>query len=425
MIREGALDYISARQKETLFSVPKAELVLHCGPYGCGKTYALNLALGLACMVTPPPKSDSCIALIGKTAQSVKMNICNGLANMFGDNFRYDTGKKDGYTKDAVLFGHRIRIIGLNDSNAEQRIRGLNTYKVYGDEVSTWGEENYNLVHGRIRGEVPDGWEAGFLGSTNPDSPVHWLKKVIDTDSNLKYVEWSEYDNVTPSAEKYYAGLRERYKNYPAYIQRYIYGKWSASEGLVYSEFNENIHILNDNELEGIEFKYFTIGADFGTTNMTALLLSGVTVDDEVVILDEEYLEEASVRTGRIALQQLILRNNELTRGNIENIYIDPAAKVFKRELQETGFNNITSAKNDVEQGITKVKELFSLERLYITKKCTNLQAEFYAYKWNPKSSDGRNLVIKEHDHACDALRYLIYTDEEIQTYEQGVTTYG
>lgn len=427
IIPKSALAYISRRQKETIFSIPKAKMDLHCGPFGCGKTYALNIALGFACMSSKPPDTDSCIALIGKTSDSVKTNICNGLASMFGKNFRYDTGKKDGYKKDAVLFGHRIRIIGLNDSQAEGRIRGLNTYKVYGDEVSTWGKDNFNKVYARIRGEKPEGWELGFVGSTNPDSPVHWLKEVIDTNPDLNYIEWNEYDNVTPGAITYYTNLRNMYQHNPAYLQRYVHGKWSASEGLVYPEYSPSKNkipyeylkdVSNNGVIEkGIDFKYFTIGVDFGTTNKTAILLGGVTYENELVIIDEEYISEASVTTGRRGLLGVIGRNDEVLKGReVKTIYVDPAAKVFKRELQDYGFTNVEGALNNVEQGILKVKELFVTDRIVISERCENLEKEFYAYAWNPKASEGKNLVKKENDHACDALRYMVYSDNQIKT---------
>jgi PBSX family phage terminase large subunit len=396
------LEKLSDRQIDTVFSIGKVKLDIHCGPFGCGKTYSIALGLGLACQATRPPRDGSCIALVGKTAKTVKANVCNYLAAMFGVNFYYDSGKKDGYDKDAMLFGHMIRIIGLNDSGAEARIRGLSTYLIVGDELSTWSEENYDKMLGRLRGQTPKGWIHGFVGSTNPDAPIHWLKVKIDSEgSNIRYVEWTKEDNITSGAEAYYAGLIAQYKDNPAYMARYVYGKWAAAEGLVYNQFNQKVHLVSDDEIKQLDFRSVKFGVDFGSTNPTAILVIGVTGSGENVVIEERYMRESSISmVSKAILSLAVTYHNKLT-----NIFVDPAAKPLILDLNEKGMLNIVGANNSVMNGIDKVKDLFTNERLYIASSCNNLIAELFSYKYSDKDKVN---VVKDNDHACDAMRYAL-----------------
>jgi PBSX family phage terminase large subunit len=411
------VELLSDRQIETVFSIGKVKLDIHCGPYGCGKTYSIALGLGLACQATTPPRDGGCITLVGKTAKSVKANVCNYLASFFGDNFYYDSGKKDGYDKDAMLFGHMIRIVGLNDAGAEARIRGLSTYLIVGDELSTWSSENYDKMFGRLRGQTPEGWMLGFVGSTNPDSPIHWLWKKIkpskdEKPSNINYIAWTKDDNITSGAPKYYADLIAQYANNPAYMARYVEGKWSAAEGLVYKEFHHNRHVLEQSEVDRLleigAFRSFTLGVDFGTSKCTAILLIGVTEDHENVVISEVYMtKDINITKVVNEIRDLVIEYNN----RLKYIYVDPAANVLITQLKVERMLNVIGGDNSVMNGIDYVKDLFITDKLFISSSCKNLIAELYTYKYSDK--DGVN-VVKENDHAVDALRYGVYTGSQV-----------
>jgi len=398
-------ELLSKRQLKTIASIPTARLDIHCGPYGCGKSYAVDVGLGLACAMSKPPTDGSVIMLVGKTAQSVKTNIGNSLASKFGSNFRYDSGKKDGFAKDAVLFGHLIRIVGLNDNNAEERLRGLNAYKIIGDEVSTWSKDNFDKVMGRLRGQAPEGWVRGFVGTTNPDSPTHWLWKTIQESNDIRYIKWTEHDNITSGAKEHYERLRNRYRNNPAYLKRYVLGEWAAAEGLVYTEFSDKHHLLPFADVAKLmpHFTHFLMGVDFGTTNPTAILLIGVTEAGEYVVCREVYMRNATLSKVCNEIRNLVIEFS----GRLRKIFIDPAAKVLIQELKDQGMVNIYGADNSVMNGINYVKDLFSSDRLFISDTCTNLLDELLTYAFSDK--EGVN-VIKTNDHACDALRYALYS---------------
>ena len=410
----SSIELLSNRQLKTISSIPRAKLDIHCGPYGCGKTYSILLGLGLACMASKPPQTDSCITLAGISAVSVKNNMCNPLASMFGKNFMYSSSKKDGYQKDALLFNHRIRIVGLKDANAEERIRGLNTYKIIGDEITTWGktDDNFNRLQGRLRGEKPKGWELGFVGSTNPEGPSHWLKKIIDTSEDINYIQWRMSDNITSGAEEYYNKLKQRYKHNEAQYSRYLLGEWTAADGMVYKEFAaaDKELIISQSDLDtllssGIITGHI-LGVDFGTTNATAILVIGLTDTKQVVVLKEYYINDTLLNDVVRIIRGEYYKYSSTLRG----IYIDPAANVLSKQLIKEGIPKVYDGNNSVLDGINFVQDLFSERRLFICETCTNLIDELYSYSWSPNIG-GTDRVVKINDHACDALRYALYTN--------------
>jgi len=394
-------ELLSKRQLITIRDLGKHYIEIHYGPFGCGKTFSICMGAGLKFRETPPPPGDGVVLVVGKTMSAAKANVCSVWAALFGKNFKYDSGRKDGYEKDGFIFGHKFRLVGLNDANAESRIRGANAYCIIGDEISTWSEENYNKIMGRLRSELPKGWsDYWFVGSTNPDSPIHWLKKEIDReDSDIHFVKWSEYDNITSGAVEYYRKLKERYKYHKAYYQRYVLGEWAASEGLVYSCFDEEEHILTCQQIRQLEFKEYRLGVDFGLNNPTAILLIGKTVGDEWVVLKEKYLPKTTLTEVYQAFIEIMLDKR------IKNIYLDPSALALKDKLKEVGIYNFKDADNSVKEGIQTVYDCFTSQRLFISEECVNLKGELFTYCYK---KDGSDDVIKEHDHACDALRYAI-----------------
>lgn len=173
---------------------------------------------------------------------------------------------------------------------------------------------------------------------------------------------------------------------------------------MVYTEFNDKHHVLSVTDVEKLipHFVSFKLGVDFGTTNPTAIILIGVTESQEYVVIREVYIREATLSRVCNEIRNIVIEfHNKLRK-----VFIDPSAKVLIQELKSQGMLNIHGANNSVMNGINYVKDLFSQERLYISESCTNLIDELYTYAFSDK--DGIN-VIKENDHACDALRYALY----------------
>ena len=92
----------------------------------------------------------------------------------------------------------------------------------------------------------------------------------------------------------------------------------------------------------------------------------------------------------------------------IEQIIIDPSAASMVATIRKKGRFSIRKAKNDVLDGIRVTSSFLKNGKILINPKCTGIIKELGEYRWDPKKQ--HDTVIKENDHASDALRYFAYT---------------
>jgi PBSX family phage terminase large subunit len=351
--------------------------------------------------------------LLGKTQGSVKKNMCNVFAELFGKEFKYDRSVcNDGITKDAVLFGMNLFIVGLNDSTAETKIRGLsNITGILHDEAVTCKEDQFQLILSRLRGgkELPPGYVNNwYIGSTNPDSPGHFLLKYV-ADGTIKLIQWYASEVRWHGFKKLLERNKRLYKRNKPLWDRFILGKWTGSDTLVYQSFRANIHILENQEADLKAFKRVFVSCDYGSDHPTAILLIAYTYDKQYVVLQEW----KSTRTAPSDIASTIAGILDMIMHKTGNrnipVYVDPAAAALKDELRKIGITPI-NAKNGHAEGIGYVESLFALDLLYILAECTNLIHELFTYSYKP---GGKGEVIKLGDDFADALRYGVYTDHK------------
>lgn len=396
--------YLSRRQINLMTSFGSNRMEIHYGPFGCGKTYAATRGLGLYCYTHKPSKLG--FALVARTLKNVKRDMCKELIDEFNDSFKFIGSENSANT--ATLFGHKIYLVGLNDSSALSTIRGLSVRGILQDEITTSDDKRYfNELQGRLRGDIGEGENFFYVGLTNPDSPMHWLYKDYIKPYNdnqlkdVKVIRWSTDDIILPSAIEYYNELKERYKNSPCYYDRYINGEWAAADGLVYHNFNPNIHIIDDGDLNIDCVDYYKMGIDFGISNKTAILIIAHTIYNENVVVEEVSLSDEPISN----ISNVIKKKNMVYKPRF--IYYDPSAEALYLQLRHDGVSNIFKANNSVRPGIDRVFSLFSDERLFIYRSCKELTSELSSYSYKDDSLDE---VKKINDHFCDALRYGCYT---------------
>jgi PBSX family phage terminase large subunit len=86
-----------------------------------------------------------------------------------------------------------------------------------------------------------------LIGTTNPDTPSHWLlKNYISRKNELDIKVWNfllEDNHTLPKS--YIENLKKEYTG--VFYDRFILGKWVAAEGLIYSKFaNEKEKYIMD-----------------------------------------------------------------------------------------------------------------------------------------------------------------------------------
>lgn len=166
------------------------------------------------------------------------------------------------------IFGKRCYALGADSKKHVARIQGATFEYVYGDEITTWSQDVFEMLKSRLRCA-----HSKFDGTCNPDHPHHWFKKFLDSDADTYHQTYTIYDNPFLTAE-FVKNLEKEYAG-TVLFDRYILGKWAASEGALFTVypkftsdpaflFNGIAHV--DAAYGGSDGTAFTCGRRIGDT---------------------------------------------------------------------------------------------------------------------------------------------------------------
>lgn len=323
----------------------------------------------------------------------------------------------------ATILGKPVAVIGASDNSAETKIKGATVAIAYVDEITVLPESFFKMTLSRL--SLPG---SQLLGTTNPDSPTHWLKtEYLDRLDELH--DWRDFkftlDDNPVLTEEYKNALKVEYTG--LWYARYIEGKWVAAEGAIYDMWNPQTHVIKWENLPQIA-QTICIGMDYGTTNPTDAVMLAQDLQGNLYAIDEwratktaGNLTDSEIsdqfRTWLYQTPHLPAHqygtNQYLDRPRY--IFIDPAAASMKTQLYNDGLRNIRNADNDVLAGIKLTASGLTEGWLKISNRCTWLLKEFPSYAWDPKATEeGNDRPIKQADHALDALRYALASTETI-----------
>ncbi len=192
------------------------------------------------------------------------------------------------------------------------------------------------------------------------------------------------------------------------------FGNFSADSGLVYPEFDSNLHIVEPFSVPS-EWQD-NIAIDPGLNNPLACLFFAVDYDGNIYVVGEHYEagRDIEYHTEKIFALADKLNWHRDSKGRLSAL-IDSASKqhtlAYSKSVAELFYEKgivvNPNVNKDMFSGIARVKEYLKArpQKLFIFKNCVNLIRELKSYWWsngdNPKKVD---------DHTLDALRYYIMT---------------
>ena len=251
------------------------------GSVRSGKTW-ISLVLWAFWVSTMPKEGTYLMA--AKTLTSLKRNCLDLLEGLVGrKNFSYSQSKKEGQ-----LFGRKLYLEGANDARAENKIRGMTLAGAYCDEITLLTKDFFEMLLSRL--SEPN---AKLIGTTNPDSPYHWLATdyiARQDELDLLLVKFLIDDNTFLNSD-YIENIKREYTG--VFYERFIKGEWVAAEGVIYEQFANN---SKDFIIDNIpDVPYATIGVDFGgNISANAFICNGYTKGfKEVITLDEVYIKKS------------------------------------------------------------------------------------------------------------------------------------
>jgi PBSX family phage terminase large subunit len=151
----------------------------------------------------------------------------------------------------------------------------------------------------------------------------------------------------------------------------------------------------------------YYVSCDYGTQNATVFLLWHKIQDGRWLCEKEYYYSgrsEIKQKTDEQYCDDLIKFIDGI---KINGMIVDPSAASFIAALRKRGIT-VIHAKNAVLDGIRFTATLLNKRQILFRPCCKNLIQEFNLYSWKPDTAEDE--VIKENDHACDAMRYFCYT---------------
>lgn len=343
--------------------------------------------------------------IAGKTVKSAQRNVIEPYIGMDYARSRYSlkwSGTDNKLTVTAGKRSNTFYVFGGKDEASYQLVQGFTAAGALIDEVALCVRSFVEqcLARCSVAGSK-------FWFNCNPDSPLHWFRQewILRAEAkNAYYLHFALTDNPSLTPE-----IVERYERMytGVFYQRYIQGLWVVAEGLVYSCFERSTMV---EELEPAPGEVCYISIDYGITNPFAALLW--VVRNGVAYCVDEYVFDSRKEGRRLTDAQLYDRLADWAKGrNVESVTIDPSATSFKAEIEQRGLFWLQDADNAVNDGIQLVQRCMTTGALKISPKCTTLLSELGLYSWDEKASEGgRDKVIKENDHACDAMRYFVST---------------
>ncbi len=194
-------------------------------------------------------------------------------------------------------------------------------------------------------------------------------------------------------------------------------GKFTEGAGLVYPEFDENVHVIKKPFEPPAEWQDI-ISIDPGLNNPLSAHWYCVDWDGNVYVVAEWFASGKNVEEHAEAIKRISRRLGWKTdsRGRITAL-IDSAAnqrtlscnKSVAELFREKDILVNTNVNKDIFAGISRVKTFLRQGNgegnLYIFPECINMIYEFRRYFW--ASGD---TPVKKDDHCLDELRYYIMT---------------
>lgn len=297
--------------------------------------------------------------------------------------------------------------------SADQDLNTFETAKLRG---VIWDENLPESLYNRLLPRLID-LSGFFLYSdiNNQAWPIERLEEA-PPEAGVYYQNFSMYDNEknlpTGAIEEFKSGIPQEE------IDLRVLGKPGAMEGIVFKQYFDHIHAIDDFRIPAIWPKWRMI--DYGGSSPTACPWCTISPDEQIFVYREHYDPGPSVQAH--AQKILSASGDEKYRNN----FIDPAAYNDQPGMEDTiavqyekmGISPLHPWPRSNQMGehamVQKVKKRLEDRTLWIFRSCFNMRREMRIWKYQldkdgkPKKSDAYE---NSNNHLIDALKGFIATN--------------
>ena len=369
------------------------------GSIRSGKTVCMTVGFVLWSMAS---FSGQKFAICGKTIESLRRNVVLNLRDWIPPDLTIVEKRaenklviSDGTGRENTYF-----LFGGRDESSYMLIQGITLAGVLLDEVALQPQSFVEQALARCSIEGSKFWF-----NCNPEGPEHWFyKNWVEgnkpKEKNALHLHFTMDDNLALPPR-----IRERYEGMYSgvFYDRYIRGLWVVAEGLIYTMFNKDYHVVPATPRP---YDKYYISVDYGTANPTSMGLWG-RADGKWYRMREYYYD--SRKRGRQQTDEEYYAELEKLAGDlpIQGVIVDPSAASFIECIRRHGRFFVEKAANAVMAGIRDVATRLQCGDVFFNACCTDCIREFGLYRWDEKAIDDR--PIKENDHSMDDVRYFIH----------------
>lgn len=412
--RGGCRDLFHLRDPEVLLS----------GPAGTGKSMACLYKVLTALIKYPGARA----LIVRKTRTTLTSTVLVTFREKVAreliraKQLRFYGGSQEEPAQYVFRNGSTIVLAGMDQAT---KVMSSEYDLIYVNEAVELTQHDWEALSTRLRhGRMP---YQQLLADTNPAHPTHWLKQRCDR-RTTRLVETRHRDNpayFTPDGE-----LTEQGRAYMARLDdltgveklRLKDGKWVAAEGVIYGEFDASIHVV-DGMPEGWESWTRWWSVDFGYTHAFVIQMWAEDGDGRLWLYRELF------RVGRTA-EQMATAALDLVAPEVDGqrVWLEPKPRdiitdhnpEYRTQFEKTLGRSTTKAQKEVIAGIQAVQKRLQENRLFLLRDaltnrdqeldekalpCSTIE-EISGYVW--ADSKTKEQPVKENDHGCDALRYLV-----------------
>ncbi len=310
------------------------------------------------------------------------------------------------------VFGGLSKIGFKSCDQGRDKFQGTSLDFVWFDEEPP--EDIYKECRMRIvdrQGEI--------FGTMTPLKGLTWvydeiyLNKHNDTEVWYEQMEWADNPYLNKTEIE---ALTQTLSQDELDARRY--GKFTANGGMVYSEFDENVNVI---EPFNVPYDWYdNISIDPGLNNPLSAHWYAVDYDNNIYVIAEHFAAKKGIEYHANMIKSMCEKLNWPTYNGKISALIDSAAnqrtlaseKSVTELFYDHGIAVNPKVNKDLFSGIQRVKTYIKNasgeSKLFIFKTCTNLIREIKSYFWGES-----DVPIKKDDHCLDEMRYYIMSRPE------------
>lgn len=399
-------------------------VVLMTGGAGSGKSLCAAEKAHAFCLRYPGAQA----LVLRKTAQSLNNSVLLMLQrHVIGDDPRvthHVTNMRFDYDNGSVLaYG------GMKDESQREFIRSIGVHGgvdfAWMEEATQFDEEDFNEVISRMRGTAAP-WRQIVL-TTNPDGPGHWInmRLIIGGEASVYYASAADNDHNPDSYRRSLESLTG------VQYQRLVKGLWVAGSGLVFDTWKDSFNSKSGDDNGG----NVTLDADYipdggmviwtiddgysGTRDKATGMFTGKSHPRAIVMCQRRANGQIAVfgehldihKLAEQHLEEAVTYSDSMGWPRPQRVIRDRAAAslggAIKKVLNRTAVYN----RVPVDESIKEMRGWIAADangyrRLIVHPRCTHTRFQMSSY-----SQSENGTIIKEHDHALDCIRYMIFDE--------------